>query len=274
MADTFDEFAECDEGYGDSVPTAKLDAEGFPQVIAPTARVCFLRDTATSRSSLRLYPSKTSASFATSAPMTAAAFSSALLFFEHIVLIKPFRFGPLSFFFFLRLTRFEQARANEQGHGRSISQSCYCCHPHHRPSQTQVHAPNFLFVLFLTCASAPQLPKHAPRSALTWTVSLPLQCARRPIKKVQASDHSSSMFPSSFSARKALPATSALNLHPPTPHPSPPVIAAEHLPAPKSLATASKRFFFDMFSNDRGVYDRPIIPSSHFNPTADVALMV
>jgi len=34
------------------------------------------------------------------------------------------------------------------------------------------------------------------------------------------------------------------------------VIAAEHLPAPKSLATASKRFFFDMFSNDRGVYLR------------------
>jgi len=32
MADTFDEFAECDEGYGDSVPTATLDAEGFPQV--------------------------------------------------------------------------------------------------------------------------------------------------------------------------------------------------------------------------------------------------
>ena len=32
MADTFDEFAECDEGYGDTVPTATLDAEGFPQV--------------------------------------------------------------------------------------------------------------------------------------------------------------------------------------------------------------------------------------------------
>jgi hypothetical protein len=32
MADTFDEFAECDEGYGDSVPSPVLDAEGYPQV--------------------------------------------------------------------------------------------------------------------------------------------------------------------------------------------------------------------------------------------------
>ena len=32
MADTFDEFAECDEAYGDSVPSPVLDAEGYPQV--------------------------------------------------------------------------------------------------------------------------------------------------------------------------------------------------------------------------------------------------
>ncbi len=34
LADTFNEFAECDEGYGDSVPKPSLDAEGYPQVSA------------------------------------------------------------------------------------------------------------------------------------------------------------------------------------------------------------------------------------------------
>ena len=32
MADTFDEFAECDEQFGDSAPQPTLDAEGYPQV--------------------------------------------------------------------------------------------------------------------------------------------------------------------------------------------------------------------------------------------------
>lgn len=32
MADTFNEFAECDEGYGSSAPEPVLDAEGYPQV--------------------------------------------------------------------------------------------------------------------------------------------------------------------------------------------------------------------------------------------------
>ena len=33
MANTFNEFAECDEGYGDTAPEPTLDAEGYPQVI-------------------------------------------------------------------------------------------------------------------------------------------------------------------------------------------------------------------------------------------------
>jgi hypothetical protein len=32
MADTFDEFAEFDEGYGDSAPQPSLDSDGYPQV--------------------------------------------------------------------------------------------------------------------------------------------------------------------------------------------------------------------------------------------------
>jgi hypothetical protein len=50
MADTFDEFAECDEEFGDSAPQPTLDAEGYPQVynissgrilpIAPVSQSC------------------------------------------------------------------------------------------------------------------------------------------------------------------------------------------------------------------------------------------
>ena len=32
MSDMFDEFADCDEGYGESVPEPTLDADGYPQV--------------------------------------------------------------------------------------------------------------------------------------------------------------------------------------------------------------------------------------------------
>jgi hypothetical protein len=48
-----------------------------------------------------------------------------------------------------------------------------------------------------------------------------------------------------------------------------PVIAVEQLPSAKSFSTASKKFFFDMFSNERGVCvacTRPLAPVMPFVP--------
>ncbi len=76
MADTFDEFAECDEGYGGSAPEPVLGAEGYPQVASQfIPSWCYLKH-GVSRSNHRLSPSKTNDSFAICAPMNAVDFSS------------------------------------------------------------------------------------------------------------------------------------------------------------------------------------------------------
>ncbi len=40
MSDMLDEFADCDEAYGESVPEPTLDADGYPQVRSVTAVIC------------------------------------------------------------------------------------------------------------------------------------------------------------------------------------------------------------------------------------------
>ncbi len=77
MANTFNEFAECDESYGDKAPEPTLDAEGYPQVlnyIALTNRICNTR--VCSRSNPLSSLLRTSGSFAIFAQTSAAASSS------------------------------------------------------------------------------------------------------------------------------------------------------------------------------------------------------
>jgi hypothetical protein len=76
MADTFDEFAECDEGYGDTAPAPVLDAEGYPQVGCRFIPSWYYLKHCGSRSNQRLSPSKTNDSFAICAPTIAVDFSS------------------------------------------------------------------------------------------------------------------------------------------------------------------------------------------------------
>jgi len=152
MADTFDEFAECDEGYGDTAPAPVLDAEGYPQPLKST-----------------------------------------------VVTVENKRF-------------FCDLRANDRGRFLKLAQMNKSATGNSRNSRVTI-----------------VIPTSGLRKL---SASINETCAEAGI------DMNGVAAPALRSA----------------PHQE--VIAPEHLPSSKTFSTSSKKFFFDMFSNDRGVYLR------------------
>jgi hypothetical protein len=101
----------------------------------------------------------------------------------------------------------------------------------------------------LTVLAVQQSAKRAPRLVSTSTQSQPLRSVLLPTKKVRPTIAVSN-------ERQLQHARSCVFTQDDTVFS--PVIAAEQLPSAKTLSTGSKRFFFDIFSNERGVCVMPV----------------